>query len=311
MNIQLRLPPSIPDCNQTANLYGDRAMIKQPSQTAAAFGGRWTEEKLDILERYLDAYTTALKGQQFELWYIDAFAGTGQIELTKEDQYEFGRFVSGSAERAISIGDKPFDKLVFVERRLDRCAELEALKTAHRNRNVIIENADANSYIINLDDDWRGRRGVLFLDPYATQVKWSTLERIAAFQALDTWILFPVGAISRMLPRLRHPDDVDEKWATRLNTIYGDESWRRLYRESRQPNLFDMDEREPGIDGFLAIYKSKLADLFGDRFLQTSRPLKNSKNSNLFELMFCSGSPNPRAISVSKRIAEYILMKGL
>ena len=26
------------------------------------FGGPWTREKLDILESYLDAYTTALKG---------------------------------------------------------------------------------------------------------------------------------------------------------------------------------------------------------------------------------------------------------
>ncbi len=34
-------------------------------------------EKLRILERYLDAYTTALKNQPFKLMYIDAFAGTG------------------------------------------------------------------------------------------------------------------------------------------------------------------------------------------------------------------------------------------
>lgn len=310
MNIQLE-PPSVARCAPLANLYGEFPMIKQPPQAAAAFGGRWTEEKLDILERYLDAYTTALKGQKFDLWYIDAFAGTGQIELTKEDQSEFGRFVSGSAERAIGVDDRPFDRLVFVEQRLDRCAQLETLRTAHSDRNIVIENADANSYLTNLDNDWRGHRGVLFLDPCATQVKWSTLERIAAFQALDTWILFPAAAISRMLPRLRHPDNVDEKWTTHLNTIYGGDSWQRLYRESRQPSLFDIDEREPGVDGFLGIYKSQLTNLFGERFLQTSRPLKNSKNSNLFELMFCAGSSNPRAIAIAKRIAEHILMKDL
>ena len=294
-----------------AHLHGNSLMNNRIAQPAPAFGGRWTEKKLDILESYLDAYTTALKGQQFELWYIDAFAGTGQIELTKEDQedqYEFGRFVSGSAERAIGIGDKPFDRLVFVEQRPDRCAELEALKTAHSSRNIIIENADANNYLTNLGADWRGRRGVLFLDPYATQVEWTTLVRISEFEALDMWVLFPVYAISRILPRLRRPE---ENWEARLNTIYGDESWRRLYQENRQPNLFDMDERERGIDGLLEIYKSKLSDLFGDRFLRTSRPLKNSKNSNLFELIFCAGSPNPRAIAIAKRIAEHILMKDL
>ncbi len=41
------------------------------------FGGAWTEIKLDILEKYLDFYTVALKKQRFELLYIDAFAGSG------------------------------------------------------------------------------------------------------------------------------------------------------------------------------------------------------------------------------------------
>lgn len=47
--------------------------------TAPRFGGRWTLEKLDILERYLDAYTNALRNQDFQLVYVDAFAGTGEI----------------------------------------------------------------------------------------------------------------------------------------------------------------------------------------------------------------------------------------
>ena len=35
----------------------------------ADFGGRWTGEKLDMLEKYLNAYTTALKNTQFRLLY--------------------------------------------------------------------------------------------------------------------------------------------------------------------------------------------------------------------------------------------------
>jgi three-Cys-motif partner protein len=41
------------------------------------FGGDWTETKLAILQKYLAAYTTALKGTSFRKGYIDAFAGTG------------------------------------------------------------------------------------------------------------------------------------------------------------------------------------------------------------------------------------------
>lgn len=274
---------------------------------APAFGGHWTEEKLNILERYLDAYTTALKNRPFRLWYIDAFAGTGQVELSADDQGEIRRFVSGSAERAINIDDKPFDKLIFVEQDSDRCTELERLQEHYGNRDIEIKNFDANEYLSTLDADWRGRRGVLFMDPFATEVEWSTLERVATFQALDTWILFPVMAILRMLPRSQRPDDIDQKWVARLTAVFGDESWRGLYQERRQPDLFDHDarEREPGTDGLLHIYKGKLAALFGDRFLHKSRTLRNSRKSALFEFMFCAG--HPRGAGIAKEIAGHIL----
>jgi hypothetical protein len=45
------------------------------------FGGDWTEKKLGVLEKYLTAYTTALKNQPFKKVYMDAFAGTGYREL--------------------------------------------------------------------------------------------------------------------------------------------------------------------------------------------------------------------------------------
>jgi three-Cys-motif partner protein len=41
------------------------------------FGGNWTEQKLKILERYLNANTTALKNKSFDRVYIEGFAGTG------------------------------------------------------------------------------------------------------------------------------------------------------------------------------------------------------------------------------------------
>ena len=69
--------------------------------------------------------------------------------------------------------------------------------------------------------------------------------------------------------------------------------------------LADAQEREPGIDGLLSIYKSKLAAVFGDRFLHKSRTFSNSKKSPLFEFLFCVG--NDRGIKPAKRIAQHIL----
>ena len=52
------------------------------------------------------------------------------------------------------------------------------------------------------------------------------LTDFKSFKALDTWILFPVSAIARLLPKSKRPDDVNPKWAYRLNKAYDDENWR-------------------------------------------------------------------------------------
>ena len=45
------------------------------------FGGNWTTIKLEILKKYLNAYTTILiKIPYYKTAYIDAFAGTGYIK---------------------------------------------------------------------------------------------------------------------------------------------------------------------------------------------------------------------------------------
>ncbi len=279
-------------------------MINRIAEPVSSYGGGWTQEKLDILGSYLDAYTTALKKQNFKLIYIDAFAGTGYVELQEEDAKYF---IRGSATIAANINDKPFDKLVFVEKDSDRCLELENLKREHSDRDIQIENLDANDYLSNLQRDWIKWRGVLFLDPFATQVQWSTIETIASFNALDTWILFPTSAVTRMLPTSKKPDDISSGWVDRLTRVYGAESWRDLYQQSPQMRLFgDIEhERDPGVDGLLSIYKSNLGRLFEDRFLQEWRTLKNSKNSAMFEFLFCVG--NPRGIKPAKPIAKHIL----
>ena len=283
-------------------------MTDREQNRATTFGGSWTIEKLDILESYLDAYTTMLKNQPFKLMYIDAFAGTGRIEFSGDaDDDDVRNFVSGSAERAVKIDNKPFDKLLFVEKEPDRCAKLEKFLATHPERNVVIENSEANEFLYGLDEDWLRWRGVLFLDPFATEVEWRTIEKIAGFKALDAWMLFPVSAIMRMLPKSKRPDDITGGWVTRLTKVFGDESWRELYRESPQQPLFGgvEHERTTGVDGLLEIYKKKLTKLFGDRFLKKSRTLKNSRNSPLFEFVFCVG--NSKGLDPAKRIAKHIL----
>ena len=53
---------------------------------SAKYGGPWTREKLNILEKYLNAYTKALKDQPFKLMYIDAFAGNGRVKTPQQSR---------------------------------------------------------------------------------------------------------------------------------------------------------------------------------------------------------------------------------
>jgi three-Cys-motif partner protein len=72
----------------------------------------------------LGAFTRALRGKFPALWYIDAFAGTGErIERVPAARF-MGRIVSpagvirhrGSAKIAIDVAP-PFDRLIFVEQK--------------------------------------------------------------------------------------------------------------------------------------------------------------------------------------------------
>ena len=227
-------------------------MMARRTEPQTSYGGPWTIEKLDILETYLDAYTTALKKQPFKLVYLDAFAGTGYVELGRGEDADF---IRGSAQRAINVADKPFDELIFVEKDQGRCTELERLKDEFPRSNIRIENSDANDFLCGLRRNWQEWRSVLFLDPFATQIHWSTIEAVAGFEALDTWILFPTSAVARMLPNSRRPDDIEPKWADRLTSVFGNESWRHLYQQSRQASLFGDPglERTEGVDGLLSI----------------------------------------------------------
>lgn len=93
--------------------------------------------------------------------------------------------------------------------------------------------------------------------------------------------------------------------ADRLNKVYGGDGWKELYSVGK--DLFGdcWHERSCGVIRLMKIYKEKLAELFVNRFLRESRTLKNSKNSVLFEFLFCVG--NERGICPAKRIANHIL----
>lgn len=267
------------------------------------FGGKWTKQKLEILQKYLDSYTTALKKQQFKLVYIDAFAGTGSISIKEE---EVKQYIDGSARVALSISNKKFDELVFVEKKKKKIKKLKELQQEYQDRNIKIKHDDANCYIQKMHRDWSSWRGVLFLDPFGAAVEWSSIKRIAEFKALDMWILFPISAITRMMPERKHPDKYPG-WSKKLTRVFGNDDWQTLYSDA--PTLDGGISHDTRISGNIAtnivsMYKRQLGKVYGKRLLNESCRLTYN-NTPMFELIFCVG--NPKGIKPAKRIAKYIL----
>src|SRR5262249_54532640 len=58
-------------------------VLRIEPMTGHAFGGPWTEIKLDAVQYYLECYSKALKRVGFDLTYVDAFAGTGSRDVQR------------------------------------------------------------------------------------------------------------------------------------------------------------------------------------------------------------------------------------
>ena len=202
--------------------------------TSQKFGGNWTEEKLNIFTSYLDAYLIALQNQKFKKIYIDAFAGTGEIETS-----DGGQYLVGSAKRALA-SDKKFDHYYFIEADSQKAGELQDMVNTsfpQMRRIVTIFCGDANEKLAEIISsvNWKFNRGLLFLDPYATQVNWTTLENVAKTKSIDVWYLFPFSALERMLPKNGKYD----KWEDCIDRLLGDSGWREeFYKKDPQMTRF-------------------------------------------------------------------------
>ena len=281
--------------------------------TSQKFGGNWTEEKLNIFTSYLDAYLIALQNQKFKKIYIDAFAGTGEIETS-----DGGQFLVGSAKRALA-SEKKFDHYYFIEADSQKAGELQDMINSEfpqMRRIVTIYCGDANDKLAEIisNVDWRYNRGLLFLDPYATQVNWATLENVAQTKSIDVWYLFPFSALERMLPKNGKYD----KWEDCIDRLLGDSGWRKeFYKKDPQMTLFDLFPEPGQSDGKRMVkdanpdhIKEYILSRLGTIFPCVSKHaliFRNSRNSPMFLFCFAIASESPKAQGLALRMADYIL----
>ena len=287
------------------------------------FGGPWTEHKLKCVTKYLRAYTTIMAKQPFRFAYIDAFAGTGYRELEQDgdtesamfpefDSPEVVGFQQGSARNALEV-KPPFQKYVFIEKNANRYAELEELKNEFLLKAEFSENSiecvreDANPYLRNLcGKNWRSHRALVFLDPFGMQVEWETIQAIARTQAIDLWILFPIGAVNRLL---KNDGEIHEPNRDRLDLFFGETDWFEVfYQLAKQMAFFNQEEHWQKTSNIFAkieqYFMERLQNVF-EQVADNPLLLYNSKNVPLYLLCFAVG--NPRGAPTAINIAEHIL----
>jgi three-Cys-motif partner protein len=275
--------------------------------TLHQFGGRWTDKKLELVHKYLQAYTIIFNRnpntQKLHTIYLDAFAGTGYRNLP-----------TGRDENRIALEvEPPFKEYIFIENDPEYAHELENLRVDFlaTRPNIHIHNENANTFLQTWLQraNWHTTRAVVFLDPYGMQVDWEIIESIGQAKAIDLWLLFPLGvAVNRLLTKSAPPP---KKWASALTRIFGTDEWQQaFYPRKKQFTLFGEEEVQAKQANFEAIGHFFLQRLQNTFAAVAPNPfvLTNSKNNPLYWLYFASG--NPKGAPTAVKIATDILGKG-
>jgi len=248
--------------------------------------GPWSEDKLEMLRKYLHAYTAIMQGQHWcrnGYHYIDAFAGTGKPRARDEERY-----IDGSPRIALTI-QHPFHSYTFIEKTSWRAQRLRELEDEFQDRDIRICEGDCN-HIITAEITPRIRyekfnRGLTVLDPFGMDIEWSTIEQISETRAIEIFMNFPVMALNRtVLPN--DPNALTEAQIERMNRFWGSTKWRGDIYE-QVPTLFgpvEMKIRRTTGQRLGRLFKKRLEEVFP----HVTAPLvmTNSKNAPLYCLIF-------------------------
>jgi three-Cys-motif partner protein len=265
--------------------------------------GRWSELKLEIVEKYGAAYTTAFagpKGRGLKKYYIDAFSGAG-IHLSKET----GRQIEGSPARALKVRP-PFDHFYFIDLNPEKTAYLQNLCKGRKDVDIVTD--DASSYLTqkllpNIQYT-KFNRALCLLDPYGLHLDWEVVRQAGQSRAVDMFLNFPVMDMNRNAI-WRNPERAPRDGIERMTRFWGDDSWRQAaYADSAQYQLFSAPDRvKQDNDAIVGAFLERLKKIAKFDFVPEPLPMKNSNNAVVYYLFLAS----PKA--VAKKIIEEIFAK--
>ena len=251
--------------------------------------GAWSELKLNIIEKYGSAYTTAFSGtgSRLKKIYIDGFSGAG-VHIIKTKRTE----IEGSPARALKI-QPPFDTFHFIDMNADKTAHLRSL--CEGRTNVDIRTGDANHHLRELLPTIRYdqyKRALCLLDPYGLHLDWEIIELAGKMKTVDMFLNFPVMDMNRNVLFWKKdrasPDGVE-----RMNRFWGDQSWEKAaYAPSSQLDMFGESELEKQPNKAIAdAFRTRLQHVAGFTHVAEPLPMVNKNNAVVYYLKFASNKP--------------------
>ena len=263
--------------------------------------------------------------------YLDPFAGTGYRDLRRLPSIESAdgdtslfstppeqqqplqkRRHPGSAVLALDI-NPPFAEYHFGDLRPKRVNALKRLASEYDGRRkIFVKSGDANDIVerfcARLSQD-RSLRSVVFLDPYGLQVRWSSLEALAATKKADVWCLVPMEGLIRQLSHDR--EKLNEGKADRLDDFLGTPDWRDFYKASQGFGFVKnpTESRKIDIPGLEDFVLQRLRKIFVGKVFDPLPIFRMRTGHHMFSLYCAIANPSENAVNAAGRIVNYLRKK--
>lgn len=276
------------------------------------FGGDWTENKIEIIVEYANAYLNIMNKfatkYGWKLLYFDGFAGSGYIKKGKEENQ---KLIVGAAKRILEIEEpRPFDLFYFVEKDSEKVTHLkENTELKFPTKKVHVVNEDCNNKIESMGNFLSTKEGkkfrtLAYIDPCGMQLKWSSLETLQKL-SVDVWILVPTGmGVNRLLKK---DQNISDAWVSKLEVFLGmtkEDILKYFYKETISYTLFgeekQVSKEDKAIEKSAKLYKERLSKLFN--FVSEPYILRNKSNSVMFH--FYMASNNKTAVKIANEIVN-------
>ena len=266
--------------------------------------GYWSEVKLEIVRKYASAYSRILSNQSFIKGhiYIDAFAGAG-THISKTS----GQAVAGSPVNAMQI-EPAFTELHFIDMEGTRTTELRRL--AEGDSRVMVHEGDCNDILLRdvfprcRYEDYR--RALCLLDPYGLNVNWEVLRAAGTMKSIEVFYNFMIMD-ANMNVFMRDPSKVTPAQASRMDAVWGDDSWRSAAYKTTQ-DLFGDTEEKAANEDIAEAFRTRLKTIAGFAYVPPPIPMRNSRGAVVYYLYFAS--PNKTANDIVSQIFDKYRSKG-